>query len=156
MVGRFIQQQGKTYEGLTKLLLAGFLLLVLAHFWNYVFPINKKLWSSSFVLHTVALDCMILSGIMYIIEFRKKTNWTYFFEVFGRNPLFIYLLSELLIIVFYMIEPQLGVTLFSWLFLNIFSYATPYIGSLLQALFYMLICWSVGYWLDKRRIYVRV
>ncbi len=55
LVGKFIQRQGKTYEGLTKLLLAGLVLLIIAHFWNYVFPINKKLWTSSFVLHTVAL-----------------------------------------------------------------------------------------------------
>lgn len=156
IAGRFIQKEGKTFEGLTKLLLAGFVLIVIAHFWNYVFPINKKLWTSSFVLHTVGLDCMILAGIMYLIDFRGKTRWTYFFEVFGKNPLFIYLLSELLIVVFYMVQLQKGVNIYNWLFLYIFSYATPYLGSLLQAIFYMLICWSIGYWLDKKRIYVRV
>ncbi|MDQ2752985.1 MAG: DUF5009 domain-containing protein, partial [Bacteroidota bacterium] len=156
VVGQFIRRKGNTYEGLTKLLLAGFVLLVIAHFWNYVFPINKKIWTSSFVLHTVALDCMILSFIIYIVDFRGNKKWTYFFQVFGKNPLFIYLLSELLVTVMYMIQPQPHVSLYGWLFLNVFSYATPYIGSLLQAVFYMLVCWSVGYFLDKRKIYVRV
>ena len=156
VVGQYIRRKGNTYEGLTKLLLAGFVLLVIAHFWNYVFPINKKLWTSSFVLHTVALDCMILSLIMYVVDFRGSRGWTYFFEVLGKNPLFIYLLSELLITVLYMIQVQPGVSVFNWLFLNIFSYTSGYVGSFLQAVFYMLVCWSVGYWLDKKRIYVRV
>ncbi len=108
LVGKYIRRKGTTYEGLTKLLLAGFILLVVAHFWNYVFPINKKLWTSSFVLHTVGLDCMILSIIIYIIDFRKKTNWTYFFEVFGRNPLIIYLFSEILVTVLFLIQSSAG------------------------------------------------
>lgn len=163
LVGNYIRLKGKTYEGITKLLLAGFILLVIAHFWNYVFPINKKIWTSAFVLHTVALDCMIIAFIIYIIDFRKKTNWTYFFEVFGRNPLSIYLFSELLATVFFMIQVEPGINLYSWLFLYIFGYATsflgfigPYLGAFLQAVFYMLLCWSLGYFLDKRKIYIRV
>ncbi len=156
VVGQYIRRKGNTYEGLTKLLLTGVVLLIIAHFWNYVFPINKKIWTSPFVLHTVALDCMILSLIIYIVDFRGNRKGVYFFEVFGKNPLFIYLVSELLVSVMYMIQVQPGVSLFNWLFLNIFSYATGYLGSFLQAVFYMLICWSVGYFLDKKKIYVRV
>ncbi len=154
-VGKFVQQKGKSYEGLTKLLLAGFILLVIAFFWNYQFPINKKLWTSSFVLHTVGLDCMILAGIIYLIDFAGKTKWTYFFEVFGKNPLPIYLLSELLATVLFLI-PIGDTSLIEWIYQNIFSYAGPYIGSLLFALCYMLLCWSVGYIMDKKKIYIRV
>ncbi len=156
VVGQYIRRKGNTYEGLTKLLLAGFIMLAVAHFWNYVFPINKKLWTSPFVLHTVGLDCMILSLIIYVVDFRGSRSWTYFFEVLGKNPLFIYLVSELLVTVLYMVQVEPGVSVFNWLFLNIFSYATGYLGSFLQAVFYMLICWSVGYFLDKKHIYVRV
>ncbi len=163
VVGKYIRRKGNTYEGLTKLLLAGFALLVIAHFWNYVFPINKKIWTSPFVLHTVGLDCMILSLIIYIIEFRKKTNWTYFFEVFGRNPLSIYLFSELMATLFFMINVQPGINIYSWLFLNVFGFITsfmgmigPYTGAFLQAVFYMFLCWCFGYFLDKKKIYIRV
>ena len=155
-VGKFIQHKGNTYEGLTKLLLTGVLLLFAAYCWDLIFPINKKLWSSSFVLQTVGLDCIIISIIIYIINFRQQTNWTYFFEVFGRNPLFIYLLSELMatLLYFFRVEPKLS--FYQWIYRNIFIYAGEYVGSLLFAISFMLLCWLGGYILDKRKIYVRV
>lgn len=155
VAGQFIQQKGKTYEGLAKLLLTGFTLFVIAYFWNLSFPINKKLWTSSFVLHTVGLDCMILSAIIYLIDFKNKTTGIYFFEVVGKNPLSIYLLSELMATVFYIV--QIGdKNLFSWIYDHIFSYAGDYFGSLAFAISYMLVCWSVGYVMDKKKIYIRV
>lgn len=155
-VGRFVQQKGRTYEGLTILLLVGFGLLLLAYCWNFFFPINKKLWTSSFVLCTVGLDCIILATVIYLIEFRKTVSWTYFFEVFGKNTLFIYLLSELLVIPLYIITMQPGTSLYRWIFGHTFNYAGPYIGSLLFAIGFMLVCWTVGYLLDKKKIYIRV
>jgi predicted acyltransferase len=149
---------GKSYEGLTKILLIGCALMTIAYFWDLVFPINKKLWTSSFVLYTVGLDCIILSSVIFIVEFLNKRRWTYFFEVFGRNPLFIYLLSELLVVILYMIPVSSGPrgSLYGWTYQNIFAHAGAYFGSLLFAVSYMLVCWLVGYWLDKRKIYVRV
>ena len=155
-VGKFIQHKGNTYEGLTKLLLTGVLLLFAAYCWDLIFPINKKLWTSSFVLQTVGLDCIIISIIIYIINFRQQTNWTYFFEVFGRNPLFIYLLSELAATLLYIFRVEPKLSFYQWLYRNIFIYAGEYVGSLLFAISFMLLCWLGGYILDKRKIYVRV
>jgi predicted acyltransferase len=156
MVGKFLQQKGKTYEGLTKLMLAGFALLTIAYFWDLVFPINKKLWTSSFVLYTVGLDCVILSAIIFVTDFLGKTKWTSFFSVFGKNPLFIYLVSEVGATMLYIIPAGQNKSLYAWLYDNLFSHAGLYIGSLLFALSWMLFCWLVGYILDKRKIYVRV
>lgn len=156
LVGKFLQEKGKTYEALTKLMVAGFAMLVIAYFWDLSFPINKKLWTSSFVLHTSGLDCLILAVIIYVIDFLHKTKWTNFFEIVGRNPLFIYLLSEVLAIALYTIHVDKETTLFQWLYQTVFVHAGAYVGSLLFALTFMLICWSVGYWLDKKKIYVRV
>jgi predicted acyltransferase len=155
-VGKFVQQKGKSYEGIAKIMLAGFALLTIAYFWDLVFPINKKLWTSSFVLYTVGLDCIILSAIIYVVEFLQKTKWTYFFTVFGKNPLFIYLLSEVGAGVLYIIHPQANVSLYGWLYDNIFSHAGLSFGSLLFAVSWMLFCWLIGYFLDRRKIYVRV
>ena len=155
MVGRFIQQKGNSYETLTKLLLAGASFVFIAYCWNYLLPINKKLWTSSFVLYTVGLDCLIIAAVIYIMEFLKKRSWTPFFEVFGKNPLFIYLLSEIGATILYMI-PVGKISLFSWLYLRVFSLAGAYTGALLFAIAWMLFCWVVGYIMDRRKIYVRV
>lgn len=155
VAGVYIQKKGNTYEGLAKLLIAGFLLFIAAYWWNFGFPINKKLWTSSFVLNTVGLDCMILACIIYVVDFLGKKNGVYFFQVFGRNPLFIYLLSELVVIILWIVH--IGeLSLFEWIYQNIFALAGPYIGSLLFAVTFMLFCWSIGYILDKKKIYVRV
>ncbi|MEX6690731.1 heparan-alpha-glucosaminide N-acetyltransferase domain-containing protein [Danxiaibacter flavus] len=155
VAGKYIQERGKTYEGLAKLMIAGFGLFIVAYWWNLGFPINKKLWTSTFVLHTVGLDCMILACIIYVVDFLGRTKGTYFFQVFGKNPLFIYLLSEIGVIILWMI-PVNGVPLFQWLYKNIFEYAGAYFGSFLFAVSWMLFCWLVGLILDKRKIYVRV
>ncbi len=153
--GRFIREKGTNYEALSKLLIAGVLLLAAAWVWNGVFPINKKLWTSSFVLHTVGLDCIILAIIIYIIDFKKITGWNAFFEVFGRNPLFIYLLSELGAILLWFFKTG-GKDTYVWVYEKVFSHAGSYFGSLLFALCYMLLCWAAGWWLDRKKIYVRV
>ncbi len=156
LAGRYIQKKGSTYDGLSVLLLAGVALVFLGYSWNLSFPVNKKLWTSSFALYTVGLDCVILSVIIYITQFLNKTRWTYFFEVFGRNPLFIYLLSELAVTLLFIFKVDPKTSVFKWIYLNIFSHAGDYFGSFLFAICYMLLCWGVGYFLDKRKIYVRV
>jgi predicted acyltransferase len=155
IVGKFLQEKGKTYEGLAKLLLAGFGLLVIAYCWDLGFPINKKLWTSSFVVYTVGLDCVIISMIIYVVDFLGKTKWTKFFTVFGKNPLFIYLLSEFGASILFVITIN-SKSLYGWIYDNIFQHAGLYLGSLLFALSFMLFCWLVGYILDKNKIYVRV
>jgi len=156
LVGQFLQQKGKTYEGISKLMLAGFACLTVAYLWDLVFPINKKLWTSPFVLYTVGLDCIIISAIIYIVDFLGKTKWTNFFTIFGKNPLFIYLVSEVGVIILYIIPANAKQPLYNWLYENIFKHAGLYFGSLLFAISWMLFCWLVGYFLNKKKIYVRV
>jgi len=154
--GVFVSRKGKTYEGLAKLLLWGCGFLALAWFWNLVFPINKKIWTSSYVMLTVGIDIVLLSFLMYIIEFRGKTKWTAFFAVFGKNPLFIYIVSELLIVILSMIPLGHDGNVAESSAVGIMRVVPGAFGSLLFALIYMLICWSVGKFLDKKKIYIRV
>lgn len=156
--GLFVQRHGKTYESTTKLLLTGALFILLALSWNMVFPINKKLWTSSFVLLTTGLDLVIMSTLIYIVEIRQwnPANWTRFFLIPGKNPLFLYLLSEVLVITLYMVHTSSG-SLFSAINGSVYQPLAPGpVGSLLFAISFMLLCWAVGWWLDKRKIYVRV
>ncbi len=155
VVGQFIQQKGKTYETIARLMLAGFGLLVIAYFWDLGFPINKKLWTSSFVLCTLGIDLLILPILIFFIDIKNEKRWTYFFEVLGKNTLFVYLLSEIGIVFFYVVSIG-DQNLYTWLYQNVFRLAGDYVGSLLFAVSWMLVCWSVGYWMDKKKIYVKV
>lgn len=154
--GDYIRRNGNSYESIAKLMIAGSLLILAAFIWDMAFPINKKLWTSSFVLLTVGLDLLILSVLIYVIEIYRKQRWTFFFVVFGRNPLFIYLLADVLITIMAMIS--LGDTdLQQWLYSDVFgSFAGPVLASFLFAVFFMLLNWTVGYLLDKKRIYIKV
>ncbi len=157
--GKFIQRKGKGYETLARLMLVGSLFIFIALWWNMVFPINKKLWTSPFVLLTTGLDLMILSAFIYIIEIKNwiRFNWTNFFLILGRNPLFIYLLSELLVTIFFMIRIKPHTNLYNWINNEFFQVIAPgALGSFLFAIVYMLVCWIMGWWLNKRRIYIRV
>jgi predicted acyltransferase len=156
LAGDFIRRMGNSYETISKLMVAGAILILVALTWDMAFPINKKLWTSSFVLVTVGLDLLILPILIYIIEIYHSQKWTYFFVVFGRNPLFIYLLSEVLLISLY-IFPVGDQRVPQWLTNDVFgSFASPVNASFLFAFFMMLTCWAVGYLLDKKKIYVKV
>lgn len=111
----------------------------------------------SFVLLTVGIDCVLLAALTYVIDFLGRTKWTYFFEVFGKNPLFIYLLSEIGAILLWFIPiGEKRQPLYSWLYENVFIHAGAYLGSFLFALAIVMFCWLVGWILDKKKIYVRV
>ncbi|MCO5241956.1 MAG: DUF5009 domain-containing protein [Chitinophagaceae bacterium] len=155
--GTYIQRKGKTFETVANLLVGAFVLLCIAYFWDLVFPINKKLWTSSFVLYTVGLDLCILGVLIFILEIKAFTRGAYFFQVFGKNPLFIYILSEILYTVFYLIQTPSGTPLYDAVSISFFQKILPGAsGSLAFALSYVLLCWLIGYWMDRKKIYVRV
>lgn len=156
LAGQFIMKSGKTYEGLAKLLLVGFVLILIAESWNWVFPINKRLWTSSFVLYTVGLDLGILAAIIYLIDFKNIKTGVNFFTVFGKNALFIYLLSEILAISLKFSRVSCEQSYFKWTYHVLCEPIGGKIGSLVFAIGFMLVCWSVGYWLDKKKIYIKV
>ncbi len=157
--GTYIQKNGKGFDTLTRLLLVGILFIFIALCWNMVFPINKKLWSSSFVMITTGIDLVLIATMIYILEIKNWNflNWTGFFLILGKNPLFIYLLSEVLITLVGMIHMSSGGNFNGWINKVFFQVIAPgALGSLLFAVSYMLVCWAIGWWLDKRKIYIRV
>ena len=84
LAGLFIQKKGQDFEAVAKLMLAGFALILIALSWDLFFPINKKLWTSSFVLLTSGIDLIAIAALVYLLDMKKTTGWTYFFEVLGR------------------------------------------------------------------------
>ena len=154
-VGRYLQRKGKSYEGLTKLLLAGICLLLIAYCWNSFFPVNKKLWTSSYAVLTVGLDCIILAGIVYVTDILGKIKGTRFFLITGKNPLVIYVVSELGVTLLWLIKIG-DQPLHVWLYNHIFIFAGDYFGAFLFSVWWMLMCWLVGYVLDRNKVYIRL
>lgn len=155
--GKFIQEKGKGFETVSKLLLTGCLFIFIAICWDPAFPMNKKLWTSSFVFVTTGLDLVIISFLLYALEIRawNKGNWANFFTVVGKNPLPIYVLSEILLIMLAWIS--VGGKVLPAMWTSAFQAIAPgKIGSLLFAISFMLVCWVAGYILDKKKIYIRV
>ncbi|PLW89116.1 acyltransferase family protein [Mucilaginibacter sp.] len=155
--GKFIQEKGKGYETIARLTLMGALFIFMALCWGMVFPIGKKLWSSPFTLLTVGIDMVIISALIYLVEVKaSRGSWTSFFTTVGKNPLIIYVLSEVLVIIFWMIKIG-DQNFYGWINTVLFQKVAPGpVGSLLFAVSFMLLCWCVGKILDKNKIYIRV
>ena len=156
--GKFIQEKGKGYETIARLALMGCVFIFIALTWNMSFPIGKKLWTSPFTLLTTGIDMVMISAFIYMVEVRawNKWNWTSFFTTVGKNPLAIYILSEVLIVILWMISIG-NKNAVGWINDVFFQKIAPgAIGSLLFAISYMLICWCVGKILDKNKVYIRV
>ncbi|MCC8408208.1 DUF5009 domain-containing protein [Mucilaginibacter sp. UR6-1] len=157
LAGAFIQRKGKNYEAVAKLFILGTLLICVALFWGQFFPIGKKLWTGTFTLLTIGIDMAILGFLLYAIEIKNLNLGTNFFLTFGRNPLAIYLLSELLFTIIVTIWVQPGVSIYEWINRVLFQQIFPgSFGTLVFAICYMLLCWLVAYVLDKRKIYIKI
>ena len=74
--------------------LSGLIALVIAQVWNLDFPINKNLWSSSFVMQTVGLSLLLFALFYYVIDVLKYNQWTLFFQVIGMNSILIYISNK--------------------------------------------------------------
>lgn len=155
-VGDFIQRSGNNVKTVITLIGGGILAICLAYFWDILFPINKKIWTSSYVLLTVGFSTITIAFLMYLMEVMTVKRWSYFFEVFGKNPLILYVLSGLVIKSLLVIRIS-GNSSKDWIYQNLFmDFFTPKNSSLLFALAYMLLIWGVGYFMDKKRIYIKV
>ena len=157
LAGAFIRKTGKTYEGIAKLLIVGFLLMALGRWWDLILPISKKLWTGSFVLYTVGIDICVMAILIYFIELKQKSLGVEFCTIFGKNPMFIYLFSELFYILLRLIPVNNEQDSFEWFSEVIIQTIFPgSFGSFVTAILFMLVCWGMGWWLDKKRIYIKI
>lgn len=157
LAARFLKENPGSSPALTRMAVAGVVLILAGLAWNPMFPIAKKLWTGSFVLLTVGIDLVLLAGLTRLLEGKDSNPATYFFQVFGLNPLVIYLFSELFVVVLGMIEVAPGVGVYHWIGVNIFQAMAPgAVGSLLCAVAYMLVCWLLGYVMARRGVVVKL
>ena len=166
--GDYILKKGKTPEMVNGLFVAGAVLIFTGYCWDMVFPINKKIWTSSYTVYTTGLALLILGVMIYIIEFKNWRGWwSRFFDVFGKNPLFIFVLSGSIPRLQALIRIPNGtgldgkpayLTPFAWFYEHICKPISdnPNNGSLLYALCTIGMYWLIVYFMDKKKIYIKV
>jgi predicted acyltransferase len=156
------------YHILTTLFVAASALMFIGYAWDFLFPINKKIWTSSYVLLTSGLAISVLSILVYLIEVKNyRSWWMRFFEAFGKNPLFIYVLSGVIVKLLSLIRIDHGVDeTGKQQFISPWSvyYDTvdaivpgpPELSSFIVAISFVVFLWVVAYVMDKKRVYIRV
>ena len=128
------------------LLIGGVIFLILAQLWNLVFPINKNLWTSSFVLHTGGWSLILLALFYYIIDVRGYKKWAFFFSIIGMNSIFIYMSGEFI----------------NWGYTNnaLFTWLGQLVGDpwniVVMAFSYVLVKWAALYFMYKKKVFLRV
>ena len=148
-------------ELILKMFLIGVPSILVAELWSLVFPINKTLWTSSYVLFTNGWALVVLAFLIWIIDIQKKTKFFSPFLVFGFNSLFAYIFAELWAsimsgLIKFNFEGSL-VSLKSWIFGQIF---VPLFGNMNGSLFYsifvMLFYWYILWIMYKNKIYKKI
>ena len=155
--GKLLMEVKDIHEKLERLFLIGTILTFAGFLLSYGSPICKKIWSPSFVLITCGMGSSFLALLVWIIDIKGYKGWSRFFESFGVNPLFIYVLAAILAILFAMIpmtyagEPtSLHGYIYSALLQPVFGDKG---GSLIFALLFVLLNWAIGYILYKKKIF---
>ncbi len=160
LFGKMIIENKNNHTRVEKLMIWGTVLAFSGLLLQYGCPINKKIWSPTFVLVTTGFAAQLLGLLIWIIDIRKKRRWSRFFHAFGVNPLIVYVFAGMVAVLFSNIR-------FTWqgeaISIKAFTYevllqpwAGNYFGSLLYALLFVTLCWLFGYILYKRNIYIKI
>jgi predicted acyltransferase len=226
LVGDYIQRKGKSYEMLSNLFVAGAVMAAAGLLWGEVFPLNKKIWTSSYVVYTTGVAILTISVLIYLVEFKALNKikglgnitggrlvWLLapvfvyivwkagfgipenvnrfalmllvaipvalffimlvagnyfmpFFDAFGKNPLFIFVLAGFIPRLLSLVRIPAGgtkecpvyTTPLSWLGEKICipAFSNPKTGSLMYSLILIMFFWAIAWWMDKRKLYVKV
>jgi predicted acyltransferase len=161
LAGRWIAQRRPLSERLAGLFSAGALAMMTGSMWHWVFPINKSLWTSSYVLFTAGLACVSLATVMWIVDFQKVRAWTKFFVVYGLNPMVAFVgsgvLARCIYSIFKVTQDGKPIAVQAWIHQTFFaSWLSPINASLAFAVTFVLFWYGILYLLYKRNIVFKV
>lgn len=162
--GMIVNTKDNTHR-INKLFVIGTILTFAGLLMSYGLPINKKIWSPTFVLTTCGLASLFLGLLIWIIDIKGYRRWSRFFESFGINPLFMYCLGAVFSIIIGAVKVPYAaaetgmISIKGWLYDAVL---TPLAGgdltlaSLLFALAFVTFNWCIGYILYKKQIYIKI
>ena len=152
-------------ERINKLFILGTILTFAGLLLSYGIPVNKKIWSPTFVLTTCGMASLLLGLLIWIIDIRGWKGWTPFFRAFGINPLFMYCLGSVMSIILGCIKVPYAasdsgvISVSGWYYRAVcvpVAGGDPVFGSLLFALSFVAMIWIPGYFLYKNKIYIKI
>ena len=145
--GEFVRQSKvKEYKKVGIMLFASLALLVLGYVWGMVFPINKNLWTSSFVLYAAGWSLLLFALFYLVIDVVGLKGWSFFFRVIGMNSITIYLLQQF-------VDFHKPVQTVFGGFMSLFP--EQYYPSLFWSC-YVLVCWLLLYFFYRKGVFLKV
>ncbi|HJR06500.1 MAG TPA: heparan-alpha-glucosaminide N-acetyltransferase domain-containing protein [Pyrinomonadaceae bacterium] len=162
LAGHWLQRERReAYEKVSGLFVAGVACVVVGWAWNAWFPINKALWTSSYVVFTTGMALELLAFCYWLVDIKKYKRWALPFVIFGVNALAVFVLSGLAARMMNLwkmprMDGRAG-NLQTYIYEHLFaSWATPAFGSMLYALLYVLIWLGLMAILYRRKIFLKV
>lgn len=160
MTGQWLRTGKPAYEKVAGLFVAGAVCTVIGWCWNSFFPINKSLWTSSYVFFTGGLALEFLALCYWLIDIRKYQRWAKPFVVFGVNAIALFVGTGLMAKSMGLIELPWGATKISsqgWIFQKLFlPWASPVNASLAYAIAFILLWLGLMWILYSRKIFIKV
>lgn len=129
-----------------KIVIIGVILIIVAQIWNLVFPINKNLWTSSFVLQCGGISMLLMALFYYVIDIQGYKKWAFFFKVIGMNSILIYMSGR------FIKWSYTTDSLFHWLG----QLAGDIYGPLILVFCYLAVKWAFLYFLYEKKVFLKV
>jgi predicted acyltransferase len=155
LTGTWLRSERSRIEKAAGMFVAGAVLVAIGWAWNAFFPINKALWTSSYVMFTGGLALQFLALCYWLIDIKGYRRWAKPFEIFGLNAIALYVLADLLANFFELIRFG-GDSLGGWIYNFFGSFLSPINASLAFAITFVLVCFFFMWLLYRRRIFIKI
>jgi predicted acyltransferase len=162
LAGRWIAQRDKSLlERISGLFAVGAIGMMLGLMWNWSFPINKNLWTSSYVIFTAGMACVALATVMWVVDYVNVKWWTKPFVVFGVNPIVAFVgsgvLARLIYTLWHVSYNGKSVALQDAIYQIVFlPWLPPRVASLAFAIAFVLLWYGILTLLYRRNIILKV
>jgi predicted acyltransferase len=159
-IGGIINKGSAAMKIFLKLILAGAAMVALGYLWSFLFPVNKPLWTSSYVLYSAGIATVVFALIYLVSDVFKFHAWGIFFMVFGTNAIFSYFIAGIWTRIMLLIQIPSGstkVSFYAWVYDKVcVPVAGNMNGSLMFAVIQMILIWGVTLILYRKKILIRL
>jgi predicted acyltransferase len=158
LTGKWMRTKNSGEIKTVGMIIAGVVLVIVGRTTHLWFPINKKLWTSSFVLLTAGLGLICLAACYWMADVKQfRGRWTKPILIFGTNAIAAYFFAEVLAHTLYRVRLNGGMSLQEYIYSHFFApLASPPNASLLYALVYVALCWTAMFFLYRKGITVKI